>query len=251
MFDAVILAGGGRQELLTEKEGVLNKAFISLNSKPLLSYVLQALAEAPSIDRIVVIGPVKELESLRNQGPSFEIVAERAGMLENVAAGLHVVDQDRLCLVVTGDIPLLTTEMIENFLQLCAPYDHDLYYPILESQVFRLHYPETERTYVRLKEGQITGGNLGLVNPAWFFNSFDQLELFISYRKKPLKLLRILPPVLIFKYLLRSLSVRDLELSISRLLHFRARAVNCEHAEIGIDVDKISDLELVREVMQK
>lgn len=251
MFDAVILAGGGKQELLTESEGVSNKAFISLNGRPLFSYVLQALAEAPSIDRIIVVGPAKELESLRSQGYNFEVAAEKAGMLDNIATGLQSADRERLCLIVTGDIPLLTVEMVENFVQLCAPYDHDLYYPILESQIFELHYSGTERTYVRLKEGQITGGNLGMVNPAWFFDNFDRLELFISYRKKPLKLLRILPPILIIKYLFKSLSVKDLEHSISRLLNFKARAVNCEHAEIGIDVDKISDLELVRKVKEK
>lgn len=251
MFDAVILAGGGKQELLTESEGVANKAFISLNSRPLLSFVLQALIEAPSIERVIIVGPEKELRQLQEQGYQFAIAAEKESMLANVAAGLQAVDQDRQCLVVTGDIPLLTAEMVESFLQLCAPYDHDLYYPILEGQILRLHFPETERTYVRLKEGQITGGNLGLVNPRWFFANLERLEMFIAYRKKPLKLLRILPPVLIIKYLFKSLSVADLERSISRLLHFKARAVNCEHAEIGIDVDKISDLELVRKVLQK
>lgn len=250
MFDAVVLAGGGKPEPLTELEGVSNKAFIMLHGRPLLAYILQALQEAPSVDRIMVVGPKSELAILRQEGYDFEIVLEKESMLDNVAACIKSADQNRLCLVVSGDIPLLNAGVIEEFLKLCAPYNHDFYYPILTREKCLLRFPETERTYVRLKEGYITGGNVGLINPGWFLSNRDRLELFISYRKKPLKLLRILPPSLIIKYLLKSLSVTDLEFFISRLLCFKARAVPCDCVEIGVDVDKISDLKVVRKTLK-
>jgi len=250
MFDALVLAGGGKAEPLTEQEGVSNKAFIMLNKRPLLSYILQALEEAPSVDRIVAMGPQKDLEILRQEGYNIEILPEQESMLDNVAAGLEALDQDRLSLVVTSDIPLLTAKVVEEFIRLCAPFEHDFYYPILSRETCQGSFPETERTYVRLREGYITGGNIGLVNPRWFSDNRDRLEMFISYRKKPLKLLKILPPALIIKYLFKSLSVNDLEHFLSRLLRFRAKAVACDCVEIGVDVDKISDLELIKNVLK-
>jgi len=250
MFDAVVMAGGGKSEPLTEQECVTNKAFILLQDKPLLTYILVALQEAPSVNRIVVVGPPGELKALRREGLDFEIVSETSGMLENLAAGFVSIEKNRLCLVVTGDIPLLNTIAVEEFIKSCAPYDHDFYYPILKRETCLQQFPETERTYVRLKEGYITGGNIGLLRPGWFLNNHSRLDLFISYRKKPLKLLRILPLSLIFKYLMKSLSVTDLELSLSQLLNLKARAVICECAGIGVDIDKISDLELVKKTMQ-
>ena len=246
MFDALVLAGGGKPEPLVEQEGVSNKAFILINDRPLLAYILVALQEATSVDRIIVVGPENDLKILQQEGLNFEIQPEKDSMLDNVASGFETVDRNRLCLIVSGDIPLLNAAVVEEFIQLCAPQDHDFYYPILSRETCLRHFPETERTYVRLKEGYVTGGNIGLVNPDWFFNNRDQLEMFISYRKKPLKLLRILPLFLIFKYLFKSLSLADLERSISRLLRFKARAVPCKCVEIGVDVDKISDLELVK-----
>jgi len=250
MFDALVLAGGGKAEPLTEQEGVSNKAFIMINNRPLLSYILQALEEAPSVDRIVAMGPQKDLEILRQEGYNIEILPEQESMLDNVAAGLEALDQDRLSLVVTSDIPLLTAKVVEEFIRLCAPFEHDFYYPILSRETCQGSFPETERTYVRLREGYITGGNIGLVNPRWFSDNRDRLEMFISYRKKPLKLLKILPPALIIKYLFKSLSVNDLEHFLSRLLRFRAKAVACDCVEIGVDVDKISDLELIKNVLK-
>jgi len=251
MFDAVVLAGGGKPEPLTEQEQVANKAFILVNGRPLLAYILEALQEAPSIRTIAVAGPVEELHKLDDEGYKFELVKEKGSMLDNLAAGFEAVDQNRLCLVVTGDIPLINAAVIEDFLSLCEPFDHDLYYPVLDQETCVRHFPETERTYVRLKEGRVTGGNVGLINAKWYLENKDRLEMFISYRKKPVKMLRILPLTLVIKFLLKKLSLHDLELYLSRLLRLRAKAVPCGRAEFGVDVDKLSDLAVVKQALSR
>ncbi len=249
MFDAVVLAGGGKPEPLTDMEGVSNKAFIPIHGKALLAYIIEALRGAPSVGRLVVVGPEQGLKNLRLEGYSFDPVPETGGMLDNLAAGFALTDREKPCLVVTGDIPLLNAEVTENFLALCAPHDHDLYYPVISRETCLARFPETERTYVRLKEGHLTGGNMGLLKPAWFLENRARLELFISYRKKPLKLLRILPVSFLFKYLLKTLSVSDLENHLSRLLALQARAVFCDCVEIAVDVDKPGDLEVVKRAL--
>ena len=249
MIDAVVLAGGGKLEPLTEQEGVSNKAFIKLHNKPIIAYILDALHQASSIDRIMVVGPQKELEEMKQDRSFFEVVTERGSMLENLAAGFELTDTEKPCLVVTGDIPLINAAAIEQFLGRCTPHEHDLYYPVLTREACLKRFPETERTYVRLKEGHVTGGNIGLVRPGWFLDNKARLEMFISYRKKPLKLLRILPLSLGIKYLLKTLSVKDLEYHLSRLLSLKAKAVFCDCVEIAVDVDKISDLEMVKKTI--
>jgi len=251
MFDAVVLAGGGKPEPLTEQERVDNKAFILVNGRPLLAYILEALQEAPSINKINVVGPEENLRKLVAEGYEFDPVPEQGSMLDNLAAGFKSVDKDRLCLVATGDIPLVTAPVIEKFLELCGPCDHDFYYPILDRETCVEFYPEAERTYVRLKEGRVTGGNVGLVNPAWYLENRARLEMFISYRKKPVKLLRILPLTLALKFLFKTLSVKDLESNLSRLLKLKVKAVPCSLAELGLDVDKTSDLTVVTRALTK
>ncbi len=249
MFDAVVLAGGGKPDPLTESEGVSNKAFIDLHGRPLLEYVLAGLKQAPSVDKIVVVGPEDDLLKLRGAGEEFHLVAETGAMLDNLAAGFAALDRERLCLIVTGDIPLLSAAVVEKFLCLCEPHDHEFYYPVLSREVCLQSFPETERTYVRLHEGAVTGGNIGLIRPGWFLDHRDRLEMFISYRKKPLKLMRIMPFNLIIKFLFHRLTIADLEKHLSRLLHLKARAVVCDSVEIAVDVDKPQDLALVRKVL--
>lgn len=250
MFDALVLAGSGKaNDPLTEYAGVRNKAFIPIKGRPLITFILDALAATPEIDQVIVAGPAADLETLRQEGYNFLIVNEEDTILKNVAGAIKHAKPNRLCLVITGDIPLLSKAALEEFLNLCAPYDGDLYYPVLSEETCQKSYPDTKRTYVALKEGPVTGGNIGLINPAWFMRKKDSLELFISYRKKPLKLLRILPLSLVLKYFLKQLSLADLEKHLSRLLEMKAHAIPLQCAEIGLDVDKISDLEQVRKLL--
>ena len=249
MFNAVLMAGTGKPEPLTDQEGVSNKAFIKVKDKALVTYVMQALISSSLVDRIAVVGPEADLEELFGGQSKVEIIPEKGVLLDNLAEGLAAVKGSSLCLIVTGDIPLVTAEVIDNFINLCEPHDHDLYYPVLTRNTCLQNFPTTERTYVRLKDGHITGGNIALINPDWFLANRSRLEMFISYRKKPLKMLRMFPPSFIFKYIINTLSVSDIEKVFSKILQLKARAVFCETAEIGVDVDKISDLELVRKTL--
>ncbi len=251
MFDAVVMAGGSGTDPLARQEGVSNKAFIPLEGKPLLAYVLESLIRAPSVRRVVAVGPPVELEALREEGLPCTIVPESGSMLDNAAAGLAQANPDGLCILSTGDIPLLTPGTVERFLELCRPWEADFYYPILNRESCESLFPETRRTYVRLRDGAVTGGNLALIRPSWFRDCRDELEIFIATRKNPLKLWRILPPFILFKFLLGRLAVVDLECTLSKALHLRARAVPCDLVELGTDVDKPSDLQAVRQELDR
>lgn len=251
MFDAVVLAGGGKNEPLTKREKVSNKSFIHIHGRPMLGYIIGALLDSPSIGKIFVVGPERELTALLEEGYSFVPLPEGGDLLANVASGLKAMDGTHPCLVLTGDIPLINRAAIEGFLERCAPFEGDFYYPILLRESCQKRFPQMSRTYVRLREGYYTGGNIALIRPEWFERCRYRLDLFVTYRKKPLKLFRILPLSFILKFILKILSVTDLERYLSQMMGAEARAVPCEFVEIGTDVDKISDLEIVRQALGK
>ena len=246
MFDAVVLAGGALKEPLSECGDEKNKAFIEVEGKSLLAYILEALEQSSAVERIIVVGPPEELENYKQSGFNITVVPETASMLENLEAAFREGSEDKLYLVATADIPLVRAEDIDTLVKMCEPHDQDLYYPVVEREKCLEKYPEVERTYVRLKDGYMTGGNICLMRSGWFLKNLQSLELFVSYRKKPLKLLRILPPSLILKYFCKRLSVKDLERYLAKLFNLNARALLCSVAEIAVDVDKKSDLALVK-----
>jgi hypothetical protein len=56
----------------------------------------------------------------------------------------------------------------------------------------------------------------------------------------------MLGPVIFFRLLTRRLSLAEAERRAQKIFEVRARAVPCPYAEVGMDVDKPFQLEIVR-----
>ena len=121
--------------------------------------------------------------------------------------------------------------------------------PLLKRSINEGKYPGAERTYVHLKEGEFTGGNIVLLKPEIVEPRVGLAEQLIDLRKKPLSLCRFIGMGFVLKYLCGRLTVEEAAERFSRLLDIKALAVNCMYPEIGMDVDKPSDLELVEQVL--
>lgn len=245
MYDAIILAGGENSKELSQHTPQSYEALIDIAGKPMVTFVAAALAASGQVDRIFVLGPVAELSGC-DFPTRTHILSGGATIIETIRLGMKALDHDRKVIVATADIPLLTAEAVNDFLAQCAQTPADLYYPIVPKDANESRYPGNKRTYVRLREGVYTGGNLFLVNPAIVEQCAQVAEKFIAERKNPLVLCSMLGWSFVIRFLLGVLALRDVEQRVSGLLGVRGAVVQSPFPELGIDVDKPSDLEMVR-----
>jgi len=245
MYDAIILAGGENSERLSQFSSQSYEAMIEIAGKPMVTFVADALAAAPQVERIFVIGPVKQLAQC-----SFSdrvILIEGGSTIgETIQIGMNALGHERKVLVVTADIPLLTPAAIDDFLRQCAETEVDLYYPIVSQEINNRHYPGNKRTYVHFKDGVYTGGNVFLVNPAIVPQCLLIAEKLIDNRKNPFKLCCLLGWGIVFSFLIGRLSLSKVKERVAELLGITGTVIQSPYPELGIDVDKPSDLELVR-----
>jgi 2-phospho-L-lactate guanylyltransferase (CobY/MobA/RfbA family) len=242
MIDALVLAGSPNNGPLKECSCAEYEALINIGNKTMVEYVVEALIKSKNINRIVVVGP-KELATIYNNS-SIKIVAPEGKIMDNLHSGLkHLVGTGRV-LVVTSDIPLLTTKALDDFLSACGDKKNDLYFPIVPQTSVKEKFPLVQRTYVQLKDGVFTGGNVFLVNPAVVSKCIKKGQEFIDFRKSPLKLCGLLGLKFLVKFLMHRLSVNEIEMKASSLLGIKGKAVICSNPEVGVDIDKPSDLTL-------
>lgn len=245
MYDAIILAGGENSKYLNKYSPQPYEAMIEIAGKPMVSFVAQALSASQHVEKIYVVGPVTELS--RCEFPvNTELIESGPTIIETIKIGMNALGHQRKVLVATADIPLLTAEAINDFLAQCAKVEADLYYPIVQQEINNKRYPGNKRTYVRLKEGTYTGGNIFLVNPAIVPQCVAAAERIIDNRKNPFKLACILGLKFVLQFLLGTLSVSKVKDRVSELLNIKGAVIQSQYPELGIDVDKPSDLELVR-----
>ncbi len=238
----VVVLGGG--SLKGEERP---KAFLSLKRRWLIEWVIGALKGIPQLGEVLVFLPtVKKGKKLKGVKVDFT----QNGLLDKLKKGVESFPQADWLLIVSGDLPLLTPEAISDFLERCSYFSADGYYSVLSRSTMESSFPQTIRTYARLKEGCLTGGNVILLRPEVLKDNWELGKKILAARKKPLQLAQILGLKVVLKFLLRSLTVKEAEERLSRLTGYNLKAVFTPYAEMGLDVDKKEDLDLVKKVLE-
>ncbi len=224
------------------------KALIPIAGKPMVAHVVDALAHSQYVDYVSVISLSPD------DGVQFstdvEYVPDAGGILANAEAGMdHVVahhpDVDAI-LLCTSDIPTITASIIDAFIEECMRTDHDLYYSIVERSVMEARFPNSRRTYVHLREGDFAGGDVFLARPSLVLEDRSLWLGLTEARKNALKQVRMVGFWPFLKFITRRLSIEEAEQRASKALNIEAKAVTFSHAEVGMDVDKPFQLEIVR-----
>lgn len=244
MIDCIILAGGGSGEL-ARQEGVSNKALIKTGEKEMVRIVLDVYQQMEEIGRMILVGPEKEMSFLKDDY-DVEILPESNSLIGNLVLASRFLQTSNHLLISSADTPLLSVRAVQDFIQQCRPFDCDFYYPIVRKEESERVFPGEKRTYVSLKEGTFTGGNLFLVKSSAIEPSAPTVEKFLDSRKNPVKMASLLGTGFVLGMLVKKVSISQLEKRFSDLLKIKARAVISPYPEIGFDVDKPSDLELIR-----
>jgi GTP:adenosylcobinamide-phosphate guanylyltransferase len=237
---AILLAGGRDKGPLAETTGQTIRGLVPLLGKPMISYVTDALSAAALIGETLAVGP----EALKPALGGCRLLPEGESLLANIQAGLAAVPHEGHALLVTADIPLLTPDALDDFIRRGLEMDADVRYPIIPQAANDAKTPGMKRTYVKLREGRFTGGNMMLVKVAAFQKMEPLVQEAYALRKKPLKLGQRLGWGFLLRMPLGLLHIADVETTVGRVLGGKARAVRTNYAEIGADVDKPEDMTL-------
>ncbi len=246
MVEAVVLAGALNDGRLGEVSAVEHEALIPIHGRPMIQYVLEALRATRTVSRIVVVGPASVLIS-SGAVDGVDVVDGRGTMVQNLRIGVDRLQPTGPVLVVTSDIPLIHPEAIDDFVERCRTTKADIYYPIVRKETNERAFPGVKRTYVHLKDGVFTGGNLALLDPKVIPACEGVIAQAVAMRKKPWQLSRMLGFIFIVKLLARRLALNEIEDRVKSILGFYGVGVESPYPEVGIDVDKPEDLALVEQ----
>lgn len=245
-IDVLVLAGARNNGPLKEVAQTEHEALIRIGNIPMVEYVIRAVNKASSTGRVVVVGPRQELKDTLSEKVDY-ILDSGDSMMENILSGVKILQPAEYVLIITSDIPLITSEVIDDFLNTCLQDNQaDIYYPIIPKENNKAKFPKVKRTYVHLAEGTFTGGNMVIMNPKIIHGAMELMEKAIIWRKKPWKLSHLLGMKFILKFVIGNLSIDEIEKRVAKITGYRGRGMITQHPEIGFDVDKPSDLELMR-----
>lgn len=247
MVDALVLAGSRNDGPLKQCSSVPYEAMITIGRKTMVEYVIDALRNSKRVGRIVVVGP--------SDVPGFcsredvTVIKAQGKLMENVSRGVECLPGAKRVLLATCDIPLITTQAIEDFLDRCGNRSAQFYYPVIPREVVEKSFFQTRRTYVTFKEGDFTGGNLFLIDPGAVNRCMEIGQQLVDARKSPFRISKLMGVPFLLRFMLRMVSLKEAEEKASDVLGINGVVVVTTFPEVGVDVDKPCDLELVSKVL--
>jgi len=253
-FDAFITAGydPDRKDRVSEAAGVAHKSLVPLVEMPMAWHVVQALAESDRIGEVVIVGLEPGEIDL---GVPVHHVPNQPSLWASQNAGLRKLrdlnPDDRYVIALSADIALLTGQIVDSFIEACEPFEHDVYWGVVQKEIMLTAFPESRRTYLPLREGSFCSSDLYLGRLTAGFHIQERIRYFIENRKNVLALVWKLGLPTMVRFLLRSLSIADIQDVAYRIAGVRGGPVVLPLAEAGMDVDKPEQLAQVLEYLER
>lgn len=246
---AIVLAGGPSDDLSATTPGAPNKAFVLIDGISLVERTLRALRSSASVSRIIVVAP----EPMRGHSAlelADEFRPDGVRIRESLRSGLTGLQPDADVLVSTSDLPVLTAKSVDDYIARAYEKNADLTYGCIERRVHESKYSDVPHTWVPLREGTFCGTGFITMRP----RVWPSLERFIEQlghaRKNPLHLARLFGWDILFRFATRRLRIADAEARASRVIGAHVRAVISPYPEIGVNVDRVTDIALAERLVR-
>ena len=141
--------------------------------------------------------------------------------------------------------------MVDWLVETCMQTKDDIYYGVCTREVMEGRFPDSKRTYTKLKGVELCGADINLTHVRMATEHLDMWETLIGTRKSPLKQAGIIGLGTLFQVLTRTITLENLVEKVCKRIGIKGRAIVWPHAEACMDVDKPHQLELMRADLAK
>jgi len=255
-MDAIVTAGGiplPEEPLYPATQGN-SKALVDIAGKPMIQWVLDALAQAKTVDNVIIVG-LTEKSDIKYKKP-LHFVSNQGKMVENLRAGakklLEVNPKADYALFVSSDIPAINGEMVDWVVNTAMETRKDIYYNVILRETMEKRFPDSRRTFTKLEDMEVCGGDMNVGSLGLLADDENDIwEKITNSRKSPLKQAALIGFGTAIRLMTGKLSLQKAEENIMAKLGITGRAIVCPYAEVGMDVDKMFQLEIMRADFKK
>lgn len=248
-MDVIVLAGGkSEHDPLAAMALGKPKSMLEIAGKPMVQWLLDAINQAPSINTVALIG-IEETKDL-TCNKSLIWLPDLGSLMANIQQGAQTFSdlhpEETHLVSMSADIPTITGEIIESMIREYSGFAYDIYYSVAERQVMEKRFPGSKRTYIKVKDGEVCGGDLNCFSKKVALDPIALWKELIRLRKNPLKQAAMIGLDTLALLLLGQLTLDAAAERVCRRMGITGKAIRVPYAEIAMDVDKPFQFDIVQ-----
>jgi GTP:adenosylcobinamide-phosphate guanylyltransferase len=253
-MDAIILAGGkiaqGNPLYKIAESGI--KVMIEIAGKPMIQWIIDALNQSDHIDRIFISG-LNGDSHLVSEKRIFYLEGGK-NLMDSILIGMYKLLESNpnaeKCLVVSGDIPTINSKIVDWVINSATDPGVEIFYNVVPMSVMERRFPESKRSYVKLRDKTVCGGDMHVFNPQSTIRDGSKWRHIVESRKSLHKLMFLFGFEILFRAIfMRPTLVRVADLVCNKL-EMSGRVVESPYAELGMDVDNLHQFQLVEKELR-
>jgi GTP:adenosylcobinamide-phosphate guanylyltransferase len=253
-LDALVAAGGQlrRGDPLYDQAPDGFKALLPIGGKPMVQWVVDALAASPRVGKIVLVG-LPDDAPIRHPAIAARL-PEQGSLFWNIRAGgewiLNNNPSAQLIISASGDLPAISPEMVNWVVDAAGRTEDDLYYVVIPKETMELSFPDSRRSFVHLRDCTMCGGDFHVLRLSLLPNA-SFWEGMHAARKSILRMAALLGMDTLFLLVFRMLTLAEAQRRVSARIGIRGRAIVSPFAELGMDVDTPHQYDLVQIAVER
>jgi len=199
-YDVILVAGEGKTSYKVYHQ---NKAFLTLQGKCVILYVIEALQQVKSIGDIYIVGLKDKLDQVLHSSrlnlefpKRIHVVEQKSNLYENVWQTFLQSQQvevsnsekqrDKAVLIVPCDAPLITPQEVEYFISHADMNRYDHVLGLVSREKLQHFYPIENKpgikmAYLHIQENSFRINNLHMVKPLRIENR-EYIQKMYQYR---------------------------------------------------------------------
>jgi hypothetical protein len=213
----------------------------------MIYYVLKALDEAETISSITIVGLTEKDLDFEFQKKVVFIEGGKSTFDSVMAAVYHFnkdSDPTKYVFSVSCDIPMITSEMIDRFINaIDFSKEKEYYFPLIWKQSLMKHYPKVTKKPFKIKEGKFYGGDLHIFQLQTLMGREEKLKNILASRKNFFNLVKMISLRNIVRYVLGRLTLNMIEDRFKGIYGLNAAYAIFDFPESCADLDYMEDIE--------
>jgi len=253
-LDALVAAGGtlGRDDPLFGLAPGGCKALLPIGGKPMVEWVVDALAASPRIGKIVLIGLPDD--ALVHHPAVSARLPDQGSLFRNIRSGGEWIHRNnpsaQMAVAASGDLPAVTADMVTWVVDAAGRTVHDLDYVVIPREIMEAKFHGSGRTYLHFRDGMFTGGDLHVLRLSLLPNA-SFWEGMHAARKNALRMAALLGVDTLLLLAFRRLTLAETQRRVSSRIGIRGCALVSPFAELGMDIDSPHQYALIRAAIEQ
>ena len=153
--------------------------------------------------------------------------------------------QETHAISISADIPTVTAGIIDHLAAIYQKAEVDIYYGVVEQRIMEERFPNSKRTYIKVKNDRVCGGDLNCFSKRAVLKPDALWQELIKLRKNPLKQAAMIGIDSLLLLVLGLIDLDQVAERVCRRMGITGKVVKVPFAEVGMDVDKPFQFEIV------